>query len=102
MADTERQTPADTADTTRQTLADTADTTPRPRPRGHRPGLPRTTLEAIAEERTHCEGLSLRAFAQRLHDKEIYAQTTKDGRRVPANPGTLQKWLAQARQEGLL
>src|SRR5262249_25285394 len=31
-----------------------------------RHGLPQATLEAIAEERTHCEGLSLREFAQRL------------------------------------
>ena len=98
MADTERQTPADTADTTRQTLADVADTTPRPRPRGHRPGLPRTTLAAIAEERTHCEGLSLRAFATRLYDKGIYrAKNDK-----PVDAGTLARWLTQARAQGLL
>ena len=98
MADTERQTPADTADTTRQTLADVADTTPRPRPRGHRPGLPRTTLEAIAEERTHCEGLSIRAFAMRLYDKGIYrAKNDK-----PVDAGTLARWLTQARAQGLL
>ena len=98
MADTMWQTSADVADTMRQTLADVADTTPRPRPRGHRPGLPRTTLEAIAEERTHCEGLSIRAFAMRLYDKGIYrAKNDK-----PVDAGTLARWLTQARAQGLL
>ena len=72
----------------------------RPRPAAH--ALPRETLERIADERTHCEGLSLRAFAQRLYDKRIYATTAKDGRKVPVNQGTLTKWLEQARAAGLL
>ena len=98
VADTIQQPVADMADTERQTLAAVADTTPRPRPRGHRPGLPRTTLEAIAEERTHCEGLSLRAFATRLYDKGIYrAKNDK-----PVDAGTLARWLTQARAQGLL
>ena len=98
VADTIQQPVADMADTERQTLAAVADTTPRPRPRGHRPGLPRTTLEAIAEERTHCEGLSLRAFARRLYDKGIYrARNDK-----PVDAGTLARWLTQARAQGLL
>jgi hypothetical protein len=101
VADTERQTPADMADmadTTGQTSADVADTTPRPRPRGHRPGIPHETLAAIADERTHCEGLSLRAFARRLYDKGIYrARNDK-----PVDAGTLARWLTQARAQGLL
>jgi hypothetical protein len=67
-----------------------------------RHGLPHASLQAIADERTQCEGLSLRAFAQRLHDKGIYSATAKDGSRVPANPGTLTKWLQQARRAGVL
>jgi hypothetical protein len=65
-------------------------------------GLPPQTLQAIADERTRCEGLSLRDFAQRLHEKGIYSATAKDGTRRPANPGNVQKWLEQARRAGLL
>jgi hypothetical protein len=64
--------------------------------------LPREVLERIADERTHCEGLSLREFAQRLFDKDIYQAKAKDGSRVPANPGNVKKWLEQAREAGLL
>jgi hypothetical protein len=69
-------------------------------PRPH--GLPLETLQAIADERTQCEGLTLREFAQRLFDQGIYASTAKDGIRAPVNPGTLKGWLDRARQEGLL
>jgi hypothetical protein len=65
-------------------------------------GLPPQTLQAIADERTRCEGLSLRDFAQRLHDKGIYSATAKDGTRGPANPGNVQRWLDQARRAGVL
>ena len=65
-------------------------------------GLPRETLEAIAQERTHCEGLSLSEFAQRLHDKGIYSATAKNGSRGPVNKGNLAKWLERAREAGLL
>jgi hypothetical protein len=65
-------------------------------------GLPPQTLQAIADERTRCEGLSLRDFAQRLHEKGIYSATAKDGTRGPANPGNVQRWLEQARRVGLL
>ena len=64
--------------------------------------LPREMLERIADERTHCEGLSLREFAQRLHDRGIYSACAKDGSRVPANPGNVKKWLDQARHAGVL
>jgi hypothetical protein len=74
-------------------------------PRARRPAshaLPHETLQAIADERTHCEGLSLREFAQRLFDKDIYQAKAKDGSRVPANPGNVKKWLEQARHAGVL
>jgi predicted transcriptional regulator len=76
----------------------TAADTPGRRPRGHRRGLPLETLTAIADERTQCEGLSLRAFAMRLYDKGIYrAKGDK-----PVDAGTLARWLTQARAQGLL
>ena len=74
-------------------------------PRAKRPAshaLPPETLQAIADERTHCEGLSYREFAQRLHDREIYSSKAKDGSHVPANPGNVKKWLEQAREAGVL
>jgi hypothetical protein len=46
-------------------------------------GLPHEVLERIADERTHCEGLSLSQCAQRLHDKGIYSATAKDGSHKP-------------------
>jgi len=67
-----------------------------------RHGLPPETLEAIANERTHCEGLTLGAFAQHLHAKGIYSATAKDGSKVPANRGTLKKLLDRAREAGVL
>ncbi len=83
--------------------AASAPTAQQHRPRPQRPhGLPPETLARIAEERTHCEGLSLREFAQRLHTKGIHSSTAKDGSQGPVNQGTLAKWLKQAREEGLL
>src|ERR1043166_645049 len=76
-----------------------------PAPKAKRPAkhaLPHETLQAIADERTHCEGLSLREFAQRLFDKGIYQAKAKDGSRVPANPGNVTKWLEQAQEAGML
>ena len=70
------------------------------RPASH--ALPRETLQAMADERTHGEGLSLRAFAQRLFAKDIYQAKAKDGSRVPAHPGHVKKWLEQARAVGVL
>ena len=70
------------------------------RKRAH--GLPHEVLERIAEERTHCEGLSLSEFAQRLHDKGIRSATAKDGSHYPVNPGNLKKWLDRAREQDLL
>ena len=81
-------------------IAAPAPLAPESRKRAH--GLPQEVLERIAEERTHCEGLSLREFAQRLHDKGIYSATASDGSRCPANRGNLQKWLRRAETQGLL
>ena len=67
-----------------------------------RPGISRETLQAIADERTLCEGLSLRELAQRLHDKGIYSATAKDGRIVPVDHSRLSRWLKQAKEEELL
>jgi hypothetical protein len=76
--------------------------TPRPTPPDQRPvpgrGLPRATLEAIADERTRCQGLSLRAFARQLFDTNIYR--AKGDR--PVDAGTLARWLRQAEAQGLL
>jgi hypothetical protein len=71
-----------------------------PRKRAH--GLPHEVLEQIAEERTHCERLSLSDFAQRLYDKGIHSATAKDGSSRPVHPGNLKKWLDQAKDQGLL
>jgi hypothetical protein len=61
-------------------------------------GLPRATLEAIADERTRYPELSLRAFAMRLYDTGLYrAKGDK-----PADAGALARWLRQAAEEGLL
>ena len=70
--------------------------------KGGNPGLSAEKLQAIADERTQCEGLSLRDFAQRLHDRGIHSATTKDGSAVPVHPGTLSKWLDRAREQGIL
>jgi hypothetical protein len=76
--------------------------TPSSQRKGGNPGIPDETLQRIADERAQCEGLSLRDFAQRLHDRGIYSATAKDGSKVPANPGNLSEWLKQAREQGLL
>jgi hypothetical protein len=67
-----------------------------------RPGISRETLQAIADERTLCEGLSIREFSQRLFDKGIYRAKAKDGRAVPVDHSRLRRWLDQAREAGLL
>jgi hypothetical protein len=67
-----------------------------------RPGISRETLQAIADERTLCEGLSIREFSQRLFDKGIYRAKAKDGRAVPVDHSRLRRWLDQTREAGLL
>jgi hypothetical protein len=67
-----------------------------------RPGISRETLQAIADERTLCEGLNMREFAERLFAKSIYRAKAKDGREVPVDHSRLRRWLAQAQEQGLL
>jgi hypothetical protein len=64
--------------------------------------VPPETLQAIADERTLCDGISYSEFAQRLHAKGIYAATAKDGSKVPASTGRLSELLKRAREQGLL
>ena len=65
-------------------------------------GLSREKLKEIADERTRCPELSLRAFAQRLYEKGIYHAKSLDGREVPANKGTISDYLKRAAEAGLL
>jgi hypothetical protein len=67
-----------------------------------RPGISRETLQAIADERTLCEGLSIREFSQRLFDKDIYRAKAKDGRAIPVDHSRLRRWLEQAQKADLL
>jgi hypothetical protein len=67
-----------------------------------RPGIARETLQAIADEYTLCQGLTMREVAQRLFDKGIYRAKAKDGREVPVDHSRLRRWLEQAREVGLL
>jgi hypothetical protein len=67
-----------------------------------RPGISPETLQAIADERTRCEGLSLKDFAQRLFDKQIYRSKGKDEQEVPVDHSRLRRWLDKAREAGLL
>jgi len=76
---------------------------PAPRQKQRKDALPQPLLEAIAEERTHCEGLTIREFAQRLYDKGIYRATSrKDGTEQPGDAGWVHRQLAKAKAEGLL
>jgi hypothetical protein len=61
-------------------------------------GLSRAKLQEIADERTQCQGLPLRDFAQRLYDKGIYR--TKDDK--PAESGWLSRQLKKVQDEGML
>ena len=67
-----------------------------------RPGISREKLQEIADEHTHCEGLTMRALAQRLFDKGIYRAKGKDGLAIPVDHSRLRRWLEQARTQGLL
>jgi hypothetical protein len=71
-------------------------------PTGRTRGISSETLQAIADERVQCHGLSMQDFAQRLHDRGILSATTKDGTKAPANKGNISKWLKQAEEQGML
>jgi transposase-like protein len=79
--------------------------TPPPRPatpaRPH--GLSSETLQAIADTAAQYDKLSRAELAQLLFDRNIYrARDRQTGDEKPVNRGTLQKWLDQAREAGLL
>jgi hypothetical protein len=91
---TPQATPQDTPQWTPQATPQA----PARRPRGHRAGLPREILEAIAAERRQQPRLSLRAFAMWLYDQGLYrAKGDK-----PVDASTLRRWLGQAGIQGLL
>lgn len=78
------------------------ESTPSAPPRQHKrrkDALTPEELQAIADERTQCLGLTIRDFAQRLYDKGIYR--AKDGDK-PAEAGWLHRQLVKAREAGLL
>jgi hypothetical protein len=61
-------------------------------------GLPREKFLEIVDDRTLCQELPIRDFAQRLYDKGIYrAKGDK-----PAEVGWLSRQLKKAQDEGLL
>jgi hypothetical protein len=76
--------------------------TPSTRRKGGNPGLSPETLQQIADMAAQYDKLSRRELSQLLYDRGIYRARAKDGREVPVNRGTLQKWLDQAEQAGLL
>src|SRR2546428_2483186 len=60
-------------------------------------------IQDIAEARAQYEKLTLAQFSQLLYDRNIYrAKDRKTGEEKPVNRGTLQHWLEEARDAGLL
>ena len=60
-------------------------------------------IQDIAEARTQYEKLTLAEFSQLLFDRHIYrAKDRKTGEEKPVNRGTLQHWLEEALEAGLL
>jgi hypothetical protein len=60
-------------------------------------------IQRVAEVAAEYDKLSLSELAQLLYDRGIYrARDRKTGSEKPANRGTLQRWLDQARQAGVL
>jgi len=60
-------------------------------------------IQDIAETRAQYDKLSLSQLAQLLYDRHIYrARDRQSGEEKPVNRGTLQKWLEEAQQAGLL
>ena len=60
-------------------------------------------IQRIAETAIQYDKLSLAELAQLLFDRQIYrAHDRQTGAEKPVNRGTLQKWLEQARQAGVL
>jgi hypothetical protein len=65
-------------------------------------GLPREKFLEIVDMAAQYDKLSRGELSQLLYDRGVYRAKAKDGREVPVNRGTLQKWLDQARDAGLL
>ena len=66
-------------------------------------GLPHETLQQIANTAAQYDKLSLAELSQLLFERNIYrAKDRQSGEEKPVNRGTLQKWLDQARDEGML
>ena len=60
-------------------------------------------IQVIAETRSQYEKLSLAELSQLLYDRNIYrSRARQSGEEKPVNRGTLQKWLEEAREAGLL
>ena len=60
-------------------------------------------IQRIAETRAQYDTLSLAEFSKLLFDRNIYrAKDRQTGREKPVNRGTLQKWLEEVREVGLL
>jgi hypothetical protein len=60
-------------------------------------------IQRIAETRAQYDKLSLAELSQLLYDRNIYkAKDRQSGEEKPVNRGTLQKWLEQAQEAGLL
>jgi hypothetical protein len=60
-------------------------------------------IQVIADARAEYEKLSLAAFSHLLYDRGIYrSRDRQSGEEKPVNRGTLQKWLGEAREAGLL
>jgi hypothetical protein len=59
-------------------------------------------LAAIARERQQHAELTLEAFGEHLFRQRIYRGTGQDGKAKPASKSLIHKWLAEAREAGLL
>jgi hypothetical protein len=76
--------------------------TPTPAPAKRSGELP-AHIQRIAEARADYEKMSLADFSRLLYDRHIYrAKDRKTGEEKPVNRGTLQHWLDEAREAGLL
>ena len=66
-------------------------------------GLPHETLQKIADTAAEYDKLTLAELSHLLFERNIYrAKDRKSGEEKPVNRGTLQKWLDQARDAGML
>ena len=65
-------------------------------------GLPHH-IQVIAQTAAEYDKLGLAQLAQLLYERNLYrAKDRQNGAEKPVNRGTLQKWLDQAREAGVL